>query len=63
MIKIDMETPVSCNECIFRYIGAASMEYKCILNCKSHDVSYESRDDTKTEWCPLKEEIVRIIPY
>ena len=64
MIKIDMEKPVNCNECVFRYISIGAMEYKCILNRNSHDVSFESRDNVKPDWCPLNDEIVKIIePY
>lgn len=61
MIKIDTEIPQTCAECEFTYISAGALEFKCILNHKSHDVSFEWRDKTRPEWCPLKDEVAKII--
>ena len=53
MIQIDMDMPTRCLDCPLWYISPMALEFKCILNKQTHDISFEMRDGERAEWCPL----------
>lgn len=57
MVKVeqiyDIEMPKSCKDCNMLYIGFVTLDYKCCFTKK--DVSWDVKDGTKPDWCPLTE--------
>ena len=58
MVKINMNMPKRCDECIFNQVAFDSELFRegevyCCVNIKSVDKNME--DGTKPDWCPLIE--------
>ena len=51
----NMDMPSSCGDCQLKYISLGALEWKCCLNERIHDVSFQVRDGVRADWCPLIE--------
>ena len=52
MIKIDMEMPENCHDCLFRAADLDDCYYECIATTKQNMLD---DNDSRPEWCPLIE--------